>query len=213
MPLNTEKALFLFDMAGTLVDWYPEKRVERLAPFTAMSPADINRKLFFDADSPGVAFDRGLILATEFYKECCKLLGVEPTQEFAGKFRHAYADIFTARPRMGELLATLRPHHDLWMMSNTNFWHLDHVRLAFPYFAHLTTLCNSDTTGFLKPEEGIFKAAMEMSGRPASEMIFIDDRAENIAAAKGLGIHAIHFQGNEDTLIAELRALGVRPLA
>ncbi len=209
MAKNPVSKLFLFDMAGTLVDWHPDWRVERLRPHTTMPPEDIHRRLFFDSDSPGVAFDRGIILANEFYKQCCALLGVEPTQTFAATFRHAYQDIFTARDRMGKLLQLLKPNHEMWMMSNTNVWHLDYVRLHFPYFSLITRLCNSDTTGFLKPEEGIFRAAMEMSGREPSELIFVDDRQENIEAAARLGIQAIHFTGDEDALCHRLRELGV----
>jgi len=201
--------LILFDMAGTLVDWHPDWREERLSVHTKMWRNEISQRLFWSPDSPGVEFDRGLIIATVFYQRCCELIGVEPTQSFAGVFRHAYADIFTARPQMAELVEGLSTGHELWMMSNTNVWHLDHVRLTFPYLRFVTGSCNSNETTFLKPEEGIFRTAIERSGREPGEIVFIDDREENISAAAALGIQAIHFRGDEGALVGELARLGV----
>lgn len=45
----------------------------------------------------------------------------------------------------------------------------------------------------VKPEPGIFREVCGRLGTRPSEMVFVDDRAENVAAAEGVGIRSILF--------------------
>jgi putative hydrolase of the HAD superfamily len=62
--------------------------------------------------------------------------------------------------------------------------------------------------GLRKPEAAIYKRALDILGRPAERVLFIDDRAENVAGATGVGMKGIVFRG-ADALRAELAGLGV----
>jgi putative hydrolase of the HAD superfamily len=62
--------------------------------------------------------------------------------------------------------------------------------------------------GLRKPDLAIYKRALDILGRPAERVLFIDDRPENVAGAMGAGMHAIQFQG-ADSLRSELLTLGV----
>ncbi len=208
MPDSKSGKLILFDIANTLVTFRSDLRTERFEKLCSLSGDKINARLFTDADSPGMDFDRGLIVSSEFYDRCCEIMEVEPSEEFAAKFRHAYQDIFEARPEMGALVEELSTEHELWLMSNTNVWHLDYVRTRFDYFSFFTTNCNSCDTRFVKPEPEIFVAALELSGRSSDEVVFIDDRQANIDAARTLGISAALFE-SVDSLRAKLGELAV----
>jgi putative hydrolase of the HAD superfamily len=59
-----------------------------------------------------------------------------------------------------------------------------------------------------KPEETIFRVALEVTQRPAEECVFIDDRPLNLEAPRRLGMTVIHHQNAEQTR-AELRSHGV----
>jgi putative hydrolase of the HAD superfamily len=59
-----------------------------------------------------------------------------------------------------------------------------------------------------KPDETIFRIALDVTQRPAEECLFIDDRPLNLESPKGLGMHTIHHQSPEH-LRAELRKHGV----
>lgn len=59
-----------------------------------------------------------------------------------------------------------------------------------------------------KPEETIFRVALEVTQRPPEQCLFIDDRALNLEGPKRLGMHTIHYQ-NSEQLRAELRKHGV----
>jgi putative hydrolase of the HAD superfamily len=59
-----------------------------------------------------------------------------------------------------------------------------------------------------KPEEHIFRTALEVSQRPAEECVFIDDRQLNLENPRRLGIHVIHHENAAETR-AQLKSLGI----
>ncbi len=62
--------------------------------------------------------------------------------------------------------------------------------------------------GLRKPDAAIYARALEILGRPAERILFIDDREENTTAARQAGMRAIQFRG-DDALRYELKGLGV----
>jgi putative hydrolase of the HAD superfamily len=62
--------------------------------------------------------------------------------------------------------------------------------------------------GARKPEETIYRIALEVSQRPPEKSVFIDDRPLNLECPRRLGMHAIHLQ-NAKQLREDLRALGI----
>jgi putative hydrolase of the HAD superfamily len=59
-----------------------------------------------------------------------------------------------------------------------------------------------------KPEEHIFRVALEVTQRPPEQCIFIDDRPLNLESPRRLGLKVIHHQ-NAEQLRGELRNYGV----
>ena len=62
--------------------------------------------------------------------------------------------------------------------------------------------------GVKKPDEAMYRLALEMTQRPPAEFVFVDDRSLNLECARGLGIQTIQFQ-NALQLERDLSALGV----
>lgn len=62
--------------------------------------------------------------------------------------------------------------------------------------------------GLRKPDAAIYLRALDILGRPADRILFIDDRAQNVAAAVAAGIHGIQYTGAE-ALRRDLTNLGV----
>lgn len=62
--------------------------------------------------------------------------------------------------------------------------------------------------GLRKPEPAIYRRALDILGRPAERILFIDDRTENAAGAAAAGMKTIRFVG-ADALRVELANLGV----
>jgi putative hydrolase of the HAD superfamily len=59
-----------------------------------------------------------------------------------------------------------------------------------------------------KPEELIFRIALEVTQRPPEECLFIDDRPLNLESPRRLGMNTIHHQ-NAEQLRSELGKFGV----
>jgi putative hydrolase of the HAD superfamily len=59
-----------------------------------------------------------------------------------------------------------------------------------------------------KPEEMIFRIALEVTQRPAPECVFIDDRPLNLENPRRLGMNTIHYQSAAQ-LRQELQRYGV----
>jgi len=62
--------------------------------------------------------------------------------------------------------------------------------------------------GLRKPEEGIYRLALEITQRPPEECCFIDDRPLNLDSASRLGMHAIQME-NAKQLRQDLQKLAV----
>lgn len=63
--------------------------------------------------------------------------------------------------------------------------------------------------GLRKPEEGIYRLALQITQRPPDQCCFIDDRPLNLDSAKRLGMRTINMQ-NPKQLRQDLEALGVK---
>jgi putative hydrolase of the HAD superfamily len=62
--------------------------------------------------------------------------------------------------------------------------------------------------GSRKPEEAMYRRALDILGSAPGRTLFIDDREENVAGAAAVGIKAVRFVGAE-ALRSELKKLGV----
>jgi putative hydrolase of the HAD superfamily len=71
-----------------------------------------------------------------------------------------------------------------------------------------TLFVSSCFVGLRKPEEGIYRLALEITQKPPQECCFVDDRALNLECARQLGMHTVEM-GSVSQLREELRNLGV----
>jgi len=76
-----------------------------------------------------------------------------------------------------------------------------------PIFAAFFSSC---WLGVAKPSRRIFELALGMSQAEPGRSVFVDDRAQNLAPARALGMHALRFT-TADALRDDLAALGVTP--
>jgi putative hydrolase of the HAD superfamily len=74
-----------------------------------------------------------------------------------------------------------------------------------PYFDVTFSSCYM---GLRKPQPIIYRHALDILGKPAERVLFIDDRKENAAAAAAVGMKSIRFEG-AGQLRRELETLGV----
>lgn len=86
----------------------------------------------------------------------------------------------------------------------TNQYRFSHFGLR-RYFKVAFSSCYM---GLRKPEPAIYRRSLDILGNRPERVLFIDDRAENVAAGLAAGMKAIQFTG-ADALRAALQELGV----
>jgi putative hydrolase of the HAD superfamily len=78
---------------------------------------------------------------------------------------------------------------------------------ALPVAAHFGQLFFSCQLKLAKPDPRCYGAVLATLGAGPAEVIFIDDRAENVAAADALGLTSVHFTTPEAARAAVTRRL------
>jgi HAD superfamily hydrolase (TIGR01509 family) len=93
-----------------------------------------------------------------------------------------------------------------WIFSNTNELAVEHIRRAFAFFRQFEGYIYSYTEGCMKPEPGMYEALEARSGCAGAEIVYIDDRPENIATAAARGWRGLVHETPVKT-IAQVLAL------
>ena len=79
------------------------------------------------------------------------------------------------------------------------------VRARFPWLDEFTHCTFSHRLGIAKPDTAIYHHAARGLGVSPEQILFIDDRAENVAAARSVGMAAIQYRDHA-AFLAELQA-------
>ncbi len=86
---------------------------------------------------------------------------------------------------------------------------LNDIRLErFGLKRYMSCFFCSGYVGLRKPDPAIYRMAVEVLQKPASEIVFIDDREKNAEEARSRGLHAIQYTGSA-ALRAGLQQLGL----
>ncbi len=82
----------------------------------------------------------------------------------------------------------------VWLLSNDVERWSRKLRNAFALDAWLCGAVISSDAAARKPDAAIYRYFMHRSGYDAGAILFVDDRAKNVAAAAALGVKALQFE-------------------
>lgn len=102
-------------------------------------------------------------------------------------------------------------HSTRYLMATLNNESLElnlHRINHFGLRRYFTAFLSSCFLGVKKPDEAIYRLALQLTQLAPDESLFIDDRALNLECAARLGMHTIHYQ-NPAQLEQELRGLHI----
>jgi putative hydrolase of the HAD superfamily len=187
--------IIVFDLGKVLVDFDYSIAARRIASRSTQPPEQLDS---FLSSSPAlVQFETGLLTRRSFFEQVQNATGfIGDIHEFGGMF----ADIFTEMPSMIELHAELRRRgFQTYIFSNTNDLAIEHIRRNFPFFQNFDGYIFSYEVKAMKPDAPIYKALESMTGRGGADILYIDDRPENIAAGAALGWRTILHETPEIT--------------
>lgn len=194
----------VFDLGKVLVDFDYSIAARKIAAKGNIADAEAQD---FIASSPTLLrYESGGMTSLEFCKEICAGTGFSGGfEEFAGFF----ADIFTPIPVMVDFHAKLRrAGFRTYVLSNTNELAVGHIQKRFPFYKNFAGYVLSFQHGAMKPDAKLYEVLEKMSGCGGEQILYIDDRLENVEAAIARGWRTIHHQSPEQTF-AEARQIGL----
>ena len=202
-PMNPPEAV-VFDLGKVLLDFDYEIAVRKMVARCDL-PANILHDLI--NQSPLLfQYETGLLTTGEFYES------VKAAAGFRGdvvEFRAIFGDIFTPIEPMIALHERLRSQGiPTYIFSNTNELAIDHIRRQFPFFSRFEDYVLSYEHRAMKPDAKLYEVVEQRTGRRGAQLLYIDDRPENIAAGKARHWRTILHASPEQTL-AELRETGL----
>ena len=155
------------------------------------------------------AYDRGDLSTPEYWATLARQARVELTPEILDQLlytdKHMWSRINT---EMTNWLATLRPAgYQTALLSNMQHDMIAHVRANFPWLSDFDHQVFSAEVRAIKPAAAIYRRCLDLLKVEPQAVIFVDDRAENVATARELGIAAFQFR-SVPQLRSELESAG-----
>ncbi len=194
----------MFDLGGVLIDWDPRHLYRRL----------------FDDEAEMEAFLAEVATSAWNETQDAGRPWAEAVEALAAKHpeHRALIEAYHLRwpetlggpiPGTAEILAELREAGvGLYALSNWSAETFPVARDRFPFLAWFDGVVISGDVGTIKPDARMFDALLERYAVDPAATLFIDDRADNVAAAARLGFRAIQFRDAE-ALRPELVRLGL----
>jgi putative hydrolase of the HAD superfamily len=178
--------ILLFDLGGVLVD---------LADPVSSIGLDMTSEEFWTLwlGSPLVrGFETGRLTAREFVAQFGAQLGFSDAAEFDRALRRWHLPMFGGAEAS---LRQLTTSHTVALLSNTNEIHWQHVVSQTDVFDAFDQLFLSYVTGHAKPDPASFQDVLAHFDCAPSDVIFFDDNAGNVAAARNEGLAAVQVSG------------------
>jgi 2-haloacid dehalogenase len=181
---STHIEAIVFDIGGVLVRLNHRPILEFLAAHGAPT------------HDPAAVLER--LALTEH--ECGRLHGQELLERLAALTRAPVAlsdvrakwlDMFKIDAPMADLAHRLSERYRVYLLSNIGDLHWVHLLREYSVHRIGHGALPSYLAGVMKPHEGIYAQAERRFGLTPAATVFVDDRADNIVAARARGWHGI----------------------
>jgi len=111
-----------------------------------------------------------------------------------------------------EKLKELKSRYNIFLLSNTNAIHVKKIQEIFwqeHQIKDFTTLFDkaylSYKIGLIKPDAHIYEYVLKDAGLKREETIFLDDNAENVRSAQGIGLPSVQVLPGKYTMMEILQ--------
>lgn len=125
-------------------------------------------------------------------------------------FAAAWCDLFAPIPGMEDLFNQVADRYPVGILSDTDALHWAKAKELLPCLSRVKKPTLSYQVGALKPDEAMYRAAVNAAHVDAGECLFIDDVQANVNGALQYGMQALLFTGVDD-LRRDLKKLAVLP--
>jgi len=185
----TDIRAIIFDFGRVISAQKPPSLFRRYEQELELPPGQLNRIMY---GSP--AWEETLLgrrSLDDYWREIGPQLGLHTAGEIQD-FRQRYFSDEAPNPGVRQLLDQLHGRYKLAVLSNAprglSKWLADWGILSL-----FDVVVCSGEEGVAKPDPTIYRLALDRLGVEPGEAVFVDDSRGHVAAARELGIHAIHF--------------------
>lgn len=171
---------------------------------------EISKKLIYatveDIDHWSIQ-DKGAISDDAFVEKCIER-APDIEDEIRSFFEHIEA-IVEEFDYAADLVKQLKENgYQVLLLSNYGYRTFEYAKKKFKFLEHVDGGVISSHVKMIKPNQDIYLELIHKYQLDPSKTVFLDDRLDNVEAAKSLGFHTVHFKGY-DQGIEELRQLNV----
>jgi putative hydrolase of the HAD superfamily len=169
-------------------------------------PADEFERLYW-ADRH--AYDEGKLSGVTFWEKFRQESGLNLAEDQLAELNRQDARMWTTSdPAMLAWQQRLKAHGiRTAILSNMGDSVLENIEREFAWIHGFDVLVWSYQHGMAKPDRAIYEHALEQIGTAPAETMFVDDKLENVVAARAVGMKAVQFS-TVDRLREELKAAG-----
>jgi 2-haloacid dehalogenase len=194
----------VFDVGNVLFHWDLAHLFNKVIPDPARREHFLNAVLTFEFHSRHDAGEELEVLCRELRTRHPEF--VPEIAAYSSRFNETISGPVAGVHPLVERLASCGV--PLFALTNfgTTFWNGFYP--TAPIFAHFDDIVVSGVEKMAKPDPAIYLLAEERFGLSGAQLLFVDDRAENIAAAIARGWHG-HLFSHAEALEAELLSHGL----
>lgn len=192
----------VFDLGGVLIDWNPRHLYRKIFP----DEAEMERFLSEVCPPQWNALqDAGRPIA-EAVAERTALFPdqADAIRAFYGRWEEMLNGAIGGTV---DILHALRDRGTpLYALTNWSAETFPRALDIFDFLGVFEDILVSGQEGMAKPDPAIYRRLLERHGMRPGDCLFIDDAPRNVAAARAVGMHAVHFRSAEG-LREDLKAL------
>lgn len=207
--MNAGLKHIVFDLGAVLFAWQPRQMLMREVPHLAPdenSAAHWVQEIFQSYGGDWGEFDRGTVTVPQLVQRIAHRTGLAQTDvlrvvDAVPRELQPMPDTVALLHRLGDA------GHRLFYLSNMPLPYAHILHTTNPFFSRFHDGVFSCHVQHNKPEAAIFKLAAARFGSAPQQLVFMDDQALNVEAARALGWCALQFH-NAAQASAGLRAQG-----
>ena len=164
-----------------------------------------SEQLVFNSEM-GKKAQRGEVTTADLWLHVANELSLSP--EGVEQFQREFWGGDVLDEEMVNLIRQLKSRYQTAIISNATDRLRQTLHTKYPIADAFDLIVISAEEKVMKPDPEIYLRTLDRLGRKAAETVFIDDFAENIAAARSLGMNVVHFNPSVDIAV-EFKKLGI----
>lgn len=185
----------IFDLGGVILDIDPQKTIDEFEKL-GWSVSDqqngqaLGTMLFFELET-------GNDSPETFRDKIRKVIGTSVSDQIIDE---AWSAMIVHIPvERIRYIERLKEQYRIYLLSNTNeihrikFHKMFEENFGYTFNRLFERNFYSHEMGLRKPNPAIFEKALKETGLNPQETLFVDDLAENVAAAEAVGINGLHI--------------------